>query len=912
MHRRVKILLILFFLFATVRAQISSLKVTWEYRGQTFSEFVSSAESVNGVNFFYREEWTEGIRLQDYGNQPLLFTVLETLFRGINIYFISDNEGNIIITKNYKIKTFAIETAKAENFLPPTDYSQSENQKSSNENIISEIGNPAEKGKSGNVSVSGYLRSKGSGEPLTGVAIYIRELAKGTVTNEYGFYSINLPRGNYNIRYSLLGMKESLFRIKVYGSGKFDVEMTETLIPLKETVVTAEKNNVLERFEVGLEKLNMRTFRLMPTSMGETDILKSMLLLPGVKTVGEGSSGFNVRGGAADQNLILLYGAPVFNTSHLFGFFTAVNSDIIKDVLLYKGGIPARYGGRISSVIDIIPRDGSKETFRGNAGISPITAHLTTEIPLIKNKMSLLLAARSTYSNWVLGMINNQAIRNSKAFFYDFNGRIVYDINPVNRIELSSYISHDSFRFNTDTTYNYDNKIFSLRWRHTFSDNLLVQFSANSSLYNYSINSDRNPENSFILRHKLDYSNFKADFNLYSFSNHLLNFGAEIIRYSILPGELNPGTDSSLVSYKILENEKAYEGALYVEDKITITNRLSVNLGLRYSIFSAVGPRAIRIYDPNHPMSAATVTDTLYSAPGDIFKTYSGPEYRISLNFLLTPKSSLKLNYNRTRQYLHLLSNTTSISPTDTWKLSDYYLKPQTGDQYSAGYYLSIPRKGMEFSAEAYFKPVRNMIDFKGGATLTMNEYLEREIINVSGKAYGIELMLKKNMGKIAWGIGYTYSRIFLRSITEFESDAINSGTWFPASYDKPNDLNISFNCTATRRLSFSFNYTYNTGRPVTYPVTVYLNSNMWIVQYSDRNKYRIPDYSRLDFSARLSGNLRSHKIMNPYWTFSWFNVLGRANVYSVYFTTSGNKVNGYQLSVFARSIPTLTYNFSF
>jgi hypothetical protein len=356
----------------------------------------------------------------------------------------------------------------------------------------------------------------------------------------------------------------------------------------------------------------------------------------------------------------------------------------------------------------------------------------------------------------------------------------------------------------------------------------------------------------------------------------------------------------------------AYEGALYAEDIITITSRLSLNLGLRYSLFTAVGPRTISIYDPDHPMSQSTVTDTLIAEPGEIFKTYSGPEYRISFNFLLTPNSSLKLNLNRTRQYLHLLSNTTSISPTDTWKLSDYYLKPQTGDQFSVGYYLSLPVKGMEWSVEAYFKPVRNMIDFKGGATLTMNEFIEREIINVSGRAYGIELMLRKNLGKVAWGIGYTYSRVLLRSKTKFESDAINSGNWFPASYDKPNDLNIAFNYTATRRLNFSFNYTYNTGRPVTYPITVYKDANMWIVQYSDRNKYRIPYYSRLDFSARLNGNLRSGKLMNPYWTFSWFNVLGRANVYSVYFETTGNVVKGYQLSVFARSIPTLTYSFNF
>jgi hypothetical protein len=886
-------------------------KITWDYKGQTFSEFAASAESVLGVSFFFREEWTEGIRLMDYGTQPLLGNVLETLFRGVNIFFVSDKDGNIIITKNFRIKTFDYETKKDENFLPPTDYKEITDNRKPDENLIAEIGNREEKGKAGNVIISGYVRIKGSGEALTGAAIYIKELAKGTVTNEYGYYSINLPRGDYNIRFTFLGMKESVYKASIYGSGKLDIDMTETLIPLGETVITADKNNIHERFEVGLEKLNMSSFKLMPTSLGETDVLKSLLLLPGVTSVGEGSAGFNVRGGAADQNLILLYGAPVFNTSHFFGFFTSINSDIIKDVLLYKGGIPAQYGGRISSVIDIIPRDGSKEIFRGNAGISPVTAHLTVEIPLIKNKMSMIIAARSTYSNWILGLIEDQAIRNSKAFFYDFNGRLVYDINPANRIELSAYLSHDSFKFNTDTTYNYNNKIISLRWRHTINNNFQVQVSANTSLYNYDVNSDHNPENSFRLKHQVNYSNIKTDFNLHSKSNHRLNFGAEIIRYSILPGTLYPGT-GSLVTYKMLENEKAFEGALYAEDKMTITNRLSVSLGLRYSIFSDVGPRMIRIYDPDYPMSPSTVTDTLNAKSGEIFKTYSGPEYRLSLNFLLTPKSSVKLNFNRTRQYLHMLTNTTSISPTDTWKLSDYHLKPQTGDQYSAGYYISFPQKGLELSAEAYYKHMRNMSDFKGGAKLTMNEFIETEILNVTGKAYGVELSIKRNIRKVAWSIGYTYSRIFMRSITKFESDAINSGNWFPASYDKPNNLNVAFNYTATRRFSFSFDYTYSTGRPVTYPIAVYMSSDQWMVQFSDRNKYRIPYYSRLDISARLNGNLKSSKIINPYWTFSLFNALGRANVYSVYFTTSGNTVKGYRLSVFARSIPTISYNFNF
>jgi hypothetical protein len=349
-----------------------------------------------------------------------------------------------------------------------------------------------------------------------------------------------------------------------------------------------------------------------------------------------------------------------------------------------------------------------------------------------------------------------------------------------------------------------------------------------------------------------------------------------------------------------------------VEDKINITDFLSINLGLRYSLFSVVGPKEIPLYNPDQPMSPSSVIDTLRIKSGKIYKTYAGPEYRISLNFKLNDISSVKLNYNRTRQYLHLLSNTTSISPTDTWKLSDYYIKPQAGDQFAVGYYLEIPSHKIELSAETYFKKILNMIDFKGAANLIMNKHPERDIINVSGKAYGIELMIKKSLGKLNLSTSYSYSRVLVRSRTKFNNDAINGGKWFPASYDKPNDFSLMLSYLLSRQISCSVNYTYNTGRPITYPVAIYETNNMILVQYSDRNKYRIPDYSRLDLSLRISGSLRSHKIANPAWTFSIFNVLGRENVYSMYFKSTGNTVLGYKLSIFARAIPTVTYSFDF
>lgn len=912
MAKRVLTLLFFACIHFSLSGQLSDYIISWKYQDQSFDEFVLEAERNFQVRFFYKNEWTEGLKMTYRGDTQTLGKLLDILFLPLNIYYHTDNQGNIILTKDYSIKSVITELSPAGIYLPKTDYSISEERKPFNENIIVEIGNPSDKNRSGNVTVTGFVKDDYSGGPVVGVTVFIKELAKGAITDNDGSYLINIPRGNFNIRFSCLGMKEISVNTRVYGSGKLDVTMSESFISISEAVVTADRNNVHRRFEVGLEKINMATFKLMPTTLGETDLLKNMLLLPGVKTVGEGSAGFNVRGGAADQNLILLNGAPLFNPSHFFGFFSSVNSDIIKDVLLYKGGIPAQFGGRLSSVIDIMGRDGSKEEFKGNAGISPVATHLLLEAPLVKDKMTMILAARTTYSNWVLGMVNDPALKNSKASFYDVNGRVAYEINSKDRIELSAYTSHDSFKLNSDTTYSYDNRLLSVKWRHAFNSALTFMLSANTSNYDYDIESRNNSVNAFILNYKLGYSGVKADFNWYKTGNHRLNFGMEMNRYSVLPGEYLPAGDSSVVKATTIERDKALESALYIDDKIILTNKLSLNLGLRYSAFSAIGPRMIRLYEPGLPMSRTTVYDTLEISQGKFYKTYSGPEFRVSFNLMLSDASSVKLNYNRTRQYLHLLTNTTSISPTDTWKLSDYYLKPQTADQFSMGYYLDLPWKNMEWSAEIYYKPIRNMVDFKGGTNLIMNGSIEKDIINLSGRAYGMELMLKRSMGKVSWNINYTYSRILVRSRTEFASDAINEGRWFPASHDKPHDFTMTFNYAATRRLNLSFNYTYNTGRPVTYPVAVYMVAGQWVVRYSDRNKYRIPDYSRLDISARWSGNLKSKKLMNPYWTFSCFNVLGRENVYSEYFRIENNTIKGYRLSVFARAIPTLTYSFDF
>jgi hypothetical protein len=908
MKFRILLLVLILSLSNNLIAQ-DTLKITWDYQNLSFKEFAKKAEDVYKIRIFYKEEWVNQLKPSDIKDVKSVPEFFDNLFKNVSLYYFIDEAGNIIITKDFVVKASDKPSNEGDKYIPTTDYYEIRDKQEVTGNAFVDIGNPADKNKSGTVAVSGYVTNRDTKEPVAGVTVFNQRLSSGAITNEFGYYSLIMPRGSWLLQFSFIGMKEKQINVNLYGNGEMNVEMNNMLIPLKETVVSAQKNIMLQRFETGVEKINITSFKLLPTSMGETDVIKSFLLMPGIQSIGEGSVGFNVRGGSSDQNLVLLYGAPVYNSSHFFGFFSAVNSDIIKDVTLYKGGIPVRYGGRISSVLDIGTTEGDRKEFRGNAGISPVTTHLMFEGPVKKDTCTFILTGRTTYSNWVFGLINNTMLKKSKASFYDLNGKITYDINQKNKIDLSAYLSHDAFRFYSDTVYSYGNTIFSLKWRHFFNSRFFSVFSLNNSNYKYEVSAQGSANEGFTLSHRINSSGLKADFNWYQGRNEV-NYGFDLTRYAVMPGSYLPNGDSSLVLAKTIEKERALEGALYFEDKFILTDYLSVNAGLRFSSFFAIGPSTVLKYDPESSKRNSAIIDTAHF--NSIYKGYAGPEFRISLNLKTSPRSSFKLNYNRTRQYIHLLSNTTSISPTDTWKLSDYYLKPQVGDQYAAGFYQMLYRNSIEASAEIYFKTIKNMVDFKRGTNLIMAENIEQDLVNVKGKAYGIELMVRKTEGRVRWSIGYTYSRTFIRSIGKFSDEIINRGEWFPANFDKPHDLTATFNYLFSRRFSFSANYTYSTGRPITYPIASYHLGNLLLTHYSDRNEYRIPDYMRLDVSLKISGNLKSRKIAHPHWIFSVYNLLGRQNVYSVYFRNENNQIKGYKLSIFGKAIPSLSFNFDF
>ncbi len=810
----------------------------------------------------------------------------------------------------FKVEEYELEDEEDE--LP--DFMKMNDQETGQKGIESRlfiIGKSNGNGLNGNANVAGNIRDMDTGEPVVGAVVYIEEPRIGVATDAYGYYSISLPKGRHELKVNSVGMKPTKRQILLNADGKLDIEIKEDVIPLREIIVESEKDLNITSLNMGVEKLDIKTMKNVPSAFGETDILRIALTLPGVQTVGESSTGLNVRGGTTDQNLILYNDATIYNPSHLFGFFSAFNPDVLKNVELYKSGIPAHLGGRLSSVLEITTKEGNKRKFTGSGGIGLLTSKLAFEIPVIKDKLSVSISGRSTYSDWLLKKVPDESIKNSKASFYDVNGHINYEVNEKNNIYITGYHSDDRFKLNSDTTYQYNNDAITFKWKHVFANKFYGVLTAGYSGYNYKVSSDENPVNAFDLSYNLQQKNAKLDFNYFPNSTHNFDFGICTNLYDIDPGNLDPKGEESLMVPLHIQKEKGLESAVYVGDKIELNSRMSLYVGLRYSLFNALGPRDVIYYAEGHPKDPNNITDTV-SYSNEIINTYHGPEYRASLRYLLGNDASLKLSFNRMRQYIHMLSNTTSISPTDTWKLSDPNIKPQIGDQFALGYYKNFRASAVETSIEAYYKTSQNILDYKSGAELILNENIEGDVLGTEGKAYGVEVLVKKTKGKINGWLSYTYSRSFLRTNSENLLETINDGEYYPSNYDKPHDFTMIGNYKFNRRFNIGLNVTYSTGRPITLPLTRYEYNGSGRVHYSDRNQYRIPDYFRIDLSMNIEGNHKIRKLAHSSWTIGVYNLTGRKNAYSIFFATENGKIKGYKMSIFGNPIPTITYNFKF
>jgi hypothetical protein len=901
-----------------------SVAVNLHLQEAEIQDLVKSIESQTPHRFFYKTSELDSLKFNiNVDGQPLI-VVLDQLFANTDIRYafyeqsIFLTKGKTIVTEltnqfdpgngGKKKQTITSQVATADLTTPGTKGTVAVLQ-----NKLYTIGAQEANSARLNATIAGYIKSAKTGEPVSSATISVSSTKIAAVTDQFGFYSLTLPKGHHELNIKAFGIQETKRMILLESDGKLNINVQERINSLTEVVVTAGRRSNVTSVQMGVEKLDIKTIKQVPSVFGEPDVLRVILTLPGVKSVGESSTGFNVRGGAVDQNLILFNDATIYNPSHFFGFFSAFNAEIIKDVQLYKSSIPAKFGGRLSSVLELNSREGNKKEITGSAGIGIITSRINLEGPIINDKTSFLVGARSTYSNWVFKVLPEKAgYRNAKAGFSDFNLNLSHQQNSKNNFYLTGYYSNDNSNLATDTSYAYKNQNISLKWKHIFSNKLTGTATTGIDRYNYQSYSNFKEDIDYRLKFNIKQTNLKADFTYYPSPKHTIDFGAQSIYYNLNPGGLYPYSDKSLVVPNILAAEQALESAIYIGERFELSPAISLSAGLRFSNFNNLGPGTVSTYAPNLPIEENSVLETKTFEKNKIVKTYQGPEYRLSARFSLSPDFAIKASYNTLRQYIHMLSNTTSISPTDIWKLSDMNIKPQTGDQISLGLYKNFKSNTIETSIETYYKRLNNYLDYKSGASLILNHNIERDVITTEGKAYGVEFLIKKLNGKLNGWASYTYSRTLLRVNSELSSETINGGDYFPSNFDKPHDFTFIGNYRYSHRLSFSLSTTYSTGRPITLPVARYFYGNAQRLLYSDRNQYRIPDYARCDFSVNVDGNHKVNQRTHNSWTFGVYNLTGRKNAFSNYFVSHNMRAQGYKLSIFSTAVPFVNYNIKF
>jgi len=853
------------------------------------------------VEFFYKPEWFE--------MKSFLSTILNLPFEEV-LEKIENETDLSIVTVDSVLYIFVPlkSTPKPATELKRTD------------ELI--VGNPDDYGKYSKATVQGKILDGQNGNPLPGASVFIDKLKLGVTADKNGNYHFKVPVGEYTIRLTFMGYDENTQKINLVSNGYLDLKLYEKSIHLGEVIVTSERpESNISGTQMSYVRFDARSIKELPVTMGVTDIIKSITLMPGVQTIGEFGTGFNVRGGSADQNLILLEDVPLFNSSHLFGLTSVVNSDGISSVTLLKAGISAKYGERASSVMDIRfgANDPDKTTVKGGIGL--IESGLYIETPLLNKKISLLVSARSSYSNWLLHSIPDVDLMNSSAYFYDANAFLTYNINTNNKINIFTYLSNDRFGFSKTTNYQYSNLLASLKWKHTFNNKLYFNLVAGLSDYHYNVSeSDTSrPWEAYKIYSSLQYKNLKWNFSWFPKDKHSIDFGINAALYTIKPGELDPLSSVTTINRIVIQQEQAIEYAVYLTDNFALSPKLTLDLGVRYSLYTYLGPNKVYVYQPNSPKTPEPIIDSTMYGNFKPICNYSGLEPRFSLRFSISDNSSVKLSYNRIHQYINLVSNTAVMTPSDVWKLSSPNLKPLICDHLAVGYFRNFKNNSIETSIELYYKILNNAIDYKNGAQILLNPYLETDLLNVKGKNYGIELSIKKNSGRLTGWVSYTLSRSLERTTGIFEVEKINNNQLFPSNFDRPNNLIINLNYHISRRWRFGSTFTYSTGRPVTLPEYKFDYQNYQLLYYSDRNKYRLPVYNRLDVSITLDESLKIRKKWKGSWTLSIINLYGRKNAYSVFYKKEEHMVgyelkqyDTYMLYIIGIPFPTLTYNFTF
>ena len=766
-------------------------------------------------------------------------------------------------------------------------------------------------------TLSGTVQDSATGEDLIGATVYFPELQKGSSTNQYGFYSITVPAGQYKVVFNSLGYRVWEQNIHLQANRKLNVALAPQSTALKEVEVMGRRVDANVRSnEMSVAELDAKTLKKVPQLLGENDLIRTLTLLPGITTVGEGSSGFNVRGGNSDQNLILLDEAPVYNASHLFGFFSIFNADAVKDVKVYKGGIPARYGGRLSSVVDVRQKDGNNKAFAANGGIGLISSRLLVEGPLKKDKASFMVAGRRSYADIFVRLSGDPDINQNIVYFYDLNTKLNYKINDRNRLYLSGYFGRDVLAIQNQFGFDWGNGTGTLRWNHLFSDKLFANFSAVYSDYNYTLGTPDDVEFPFELGSRIRDYHLKSNFEWYPNPKNQVEFGAEGIYY-----QFDPGKFSGLLNIE-LQQEFALEPSLYISHQYEFSPRFKLRYGLRYSSFYNIGAQKIRLYqNPSHPSEGEVIDSTRFNS-GEVIKGFDGLEGlepRLNLTYLLNENKSLKFSYNRTRQYIHLISNTTSPTPVDVYRPAGKYIDPASVHQVAAGYFQNFDENQYEFSLEGYYKKLNNLVDYRAGADIIFTQYIETELLSGEGRSAGMEFLLRKNKGAITGWIAYTLSRTELRVQSPVASEVVNNGTWYPANFDKPHDLSVVLMYALSKKWELGATFVYQTGRPISVPSGRIEVNNVVAPVFDLRNNGRIADYHRLDISATYKKPPKPGKKFKTSINFGVYNAYGRSNPFSVTFRQanaddppSASGTVAEQLSLFATIIPYITWNFKF
>lgn len=912
------LIVVLFCLSKNTVGQSTSYVLNRAYDNLEWENFVAKVEQNFPVRFYYQKDTVPRFRTFVNSDSIALLDVLKDNLMPMSIYVTIDKTGNIFLTKQSPIKV-ALPISFFDSEKQGTNIADTSSQKTDKKYLKTRnvssiktliVGTQKKAAYIKEATMSGYVINRSNGTKVAGAALYFQELKNGVMADANGFYSIKLKKGNYVLTISSIQNEEKKYNLEVYSDEQINFLLDEKVNLLDEVSIVAEGFHNVKSTTMGHEQLTLKEIKKLPRMMGENDIIKTTLLLPGVQSVGEGTAGFNVRGSPADQNMFYINQVPVYNTTHLLGFFSAFPPNAISDLTLYKSSFPAQFGGHLSSVFDLTARQGDKNKFSLRGGISPVTANILAEGPITKESSSYMVGVRSTYSGWVLKQINVPEIRNSAARFSDAIANFSLGINDKSKINILTYYSSDNIKLASLTTYDYQNLGSSIRWNHFIKNKHNLEFSGIYSKYSYNESNSATKEKAYRLNYALNHIEAKMNLKLVPNKKHQLNLGANSILYLLDQGNFKPLTSESLVIPVTLSKEQGVESGLYVNEKWEVNPAFSVEAGVRYNFYTYLGPKKSYIYREGAPFEIKNIIDSVdYPANANI-KSYSAPDLRLGARYSINELMSVKAGFNQVHQYIFMLTNTIALAPTDKWKLVDNYIKPLSGEQYSVGFFSNSRNNRYEFSTELYYKNVNNLVEYKDGANLVVNPVPETDVLQGKLGAYGVELMMKKKRGRINGWINYTYSRAMVLVNGIRAEEKINLGNPYPANYDKPHAFNFVFNYDFSHTFSIATNVVYATGRPITYPAGIYYQNGIPITYYSERNEYRIPNYFRIDLSVNMEGNLKAKKRKHSSWSFSVYNLLGRDNPYSIYFKQENGLINGYQLSIFGSPIISFSYNF--